>query len=84
MRAGGAVLLLAWAALCEERGAETDQLKSGQSALRRGEHQTAFDVFKTVYRSYSNPEDAWAHPELQEGLCVCAAKLKKELSLIHI
>ena len=51
-------------------------LAAGHTALRKGLHHKAFDHYKTVHRGLST--EAYEHSELQEGLCVCAAKLRKE------
>ena len=51
-------------------------LSSAHHALKKGFHQKAFDHYRTVHRSLSS--EAYEHAELQEGLCVCAARLRKE------
>ena len=53
-----------------------DPLVHGKTALNKGLHHKAFDHFKTAHRARG--QAAWDHGELQDGLCVCAAKLKKE------
>ena len=60
-------------------GGSTDldaSLSSGHKALKKGFHQKAFDHYKAVHRGLRTA--AYEHAELQEGLCVCAAKLRKE------
>ena len=51
-------------------------LAAGHTALRKGLHHKAFEHYRTVHRHMTS--DAYDHTELQEGLCVCAAKLRKE------
>ena len=52
-------------------------LSAAKSAQRKGFHQKAYDHYKKAHRQLSG-QSAWEHTELQEGLCVCAARLRKE------
>ena len=56
--------------------ADVATLENARSALKKGMHNKAFEKFRELYRA--DPVAAWAHAEVQEGLCVCSAKLKKE------
>ena len=51
-------------------------LSDGHKALRKGLHHKAYEYFRSAWRH--SPEEAVKHIGLQEGLCVCSAKLKKE------
>ena len=51
-------------------------LSEAHKALRKGLHHKAYEHYRSAWRT--SPHTAFDHPELQEGLCVCAAKLKKE------
>ena len=53
-----------------------EHLSEGHKALRKGLHHKAFDHYRSAWRHH--PQSAHEHAELQEGLCVCAARLKKE------
>ena len=53
-----------------------ENLNAGHQALKKGLHHKAYEHYKLVHRAYKR--EAYDHTELQEGLCVCAAKLKKE------
>ena len=61
----------------EQKPAGPDEdLHAGRRALSKGLHNKAYNHLKNVHKAYG--KDAYDHAELQEGLCVCAAKLKKE------
>ena len=71
--------MLAFAALLAlaSTAEDADPLKAGAKALGKGLHHKAFEHFRTAHRALGG-QSAWEHAELQEGLCVCAAKLRKE------
>ena len=56
--------------------ADVATLENARSALKKGMHNKAFEKFRELYRA--DPVAAWAHAEVQEGLCVCSAKLKRK------
>ena len=62
-----------------DRGDSQDSKSSlahGHEALRKGFHHKAFKHYREHHRA--NPQASWSDAALQEGLCVCAAHLKKE------
>ena len=72
-------LLLLLAARARAEGAPGDvagALADAKRQLARGMHRSAYDALRRAYRV--DPTAAWAHRELQEGLCMAAAKLRKE------
>ncbi len=78
MRARALTLAVA-ATLSELLGAKEpsdDAIAQGHAALRKGLHHKAFEHYRAVHKSLG--KEAHGHTELQEGLCVCAARLRKE------
>ena len=73
----GALLVSPYAAAAKKEALPPDEaLSAGHTALRKGLHHKAYEHYKTYWRH--DPKSAFNHVELQEGLCVCAAKLRKE------
>ena len=68
-----AALLLAHAHAAKE---PDDPITAGHAALRKGLHHKAFEHYRAFHKSLGRA--AHEHAELQEGLCVCAARLRKE------
>ena len=58
------------------RAEEGTELSEAKRALSRGLHHSAYDKLRKVYRA--SPSAAWEHAELQEALCIAAAKLRKQ------
>ena len=71
-----AVATLASAADTSAADSREGKITEGHKALRKGLHHKAYEHFRSAWRH--SPDEAFEHAELQEGLCVCAARLKKE------
>ena len=70
----------AWFESYAKKDWDHESIKEGHTALRKGLHHKAFEHYKAAWKT--DPRSAYEHVELQEGLCVCAAKLKKEKTAV--
>ena len=64
----------------QQPSTHTEDLAAARAALKKGLHQKAYKHLSAAHGALkkADPQDAYGHAELQEGLCVCAAKLRKE------
>jgi len=74
-------LLLVAAGAQQESPTQADQLEVGRRALQRGLHNKAYEALLSFHGTLP-PHAAWAHAELQEGMCLSAARLRKEKAAI--